>query len=73
MTVPVHYHAGHFPPRELDWAARFVPISAEQLLQAMSTWEYYIHAQAPDRLVQLAILHAEFEALRNTQEGYDVF
>src|SRR5215468_219214 len=20
MSAPVHYHTGHFPPRELDWA-----------------------------------------------------
>src|SRR5712691_4358159 len=50
-------------------AARFVPISAEQLPQAMSAWEHYIHAQAPDRLVQLAILHAEFEALHPFLDG----
>src|SRR6202795_4457029 len=25
MPAPVHYHAGHFPPRELDWSA-FIPL-----------------------------------------------
>ena len=49
--------------------ARFVPISAEKLPQAMARWEQYIHEDAPDRLVQLAILHAEFEALHPFLDG----
>jgi Fic family protein len=43
--------------------ARFVPISAERVPDAMSAWERYLHADAPDKLIQLAILHAEFEAI----------
>ena len=43
--------------------ARFIPVGADELPDAMSAWERYIHGDAPDRLVQLAILHAEFEAL----------
>ncbi len=43
--------------------ARFVPPGAETLLDAMTAWERYMHQDALDRLVQLAILHAEFEAL----------
>jgi len=50
--------------------ARFVPISAEKLPGAMSRWEKYIHDEAvPDRLVQLALLHAEFEALHPFLDG----
>jgi Fic family protein len=49
--------------------ARFVPISAEQLPAAMSAWERYANDEAPDRLVQLAILHAEFEALHPFLDG----
>jgi cell filamentation protein, protein adenylyltransferase len=49
--------------------AHFVPISADKLPQAMGEWEKYIHAKAPDRLVQLAILHAEFEALHPFLDG----
>ena len=49
--------------------ARFVPIDAGDLLDAMSAWERYIHADAPDQLVQLAILHAEFEALHPFLDG----
>lgn len=49
--------------------ARFVPIDADRLPQAMAAWERYIHSEAPDQLVQLAILHAEFEALHPFLDG----
>jgi Fic family protein len=49
--------------------ARYVPISADKLLDAMSAWEKYMHGDVPDRLVQLAILHAEFEALHPFLDG----
>ncbi|MCP1675688.1 Fic family protein [Natronocella acetinitrilica] len=49
--------------------ARFVPISADKLPDAMSTWERYAHGEVPDKLVQLAILHAEFEALHPFLDG----
>ncbi len=49
--------------------ARFVPISPEELQDGMSEWERYIHAEAPDTLVQLAVLHAEFEALHPFNDG----
>ncbi|MGE4403739.1 MAG: Fic family protein [Desulfobulbus sp.] len=51
--------------------ARFVPIGADALPEALSTWERYIHPPAPDRLIQLAILHAEFEALHPFLDGND--
>lgn len=49
--------------------ARFVPIGADKLPDAMSAWERYLHIDAPDRLVQLAIVHAEFEALHPFLDG----
>lgn len=49
--------------------ARYVPISAAQLKEGMSAWEKYIHEDAPDRLVQLALLHAEFEAIHPFLDG----
>ena len=55
--------------------ARFVPIGADQLPQAMTAWEHYINSNPGDngnpgdRLVQLAILHAEFEALHPFLDG----
>ena len=49
--------------------ASFVPINAGKLPDAMSRWEKFIHEDAPDRLVQLALLHAEFEALHPFLDG----
>ena len=49
--------------------ARFVPIDAARLPAAMDRWERYIHEEALDRLVQLAVLHAEFEALHPFLDG----
>ena len=49
--------------------AIFVPIGADRLPDAMSAWERYIHRNAIDRLTQLAILHAEFEALHPFLDG----
>lgn len=49
--------------------ATFIPISPEKLADGMSRWERYIHEDAPDLLVQLAIVHAEFEALHPFLDG----
>lgn len=49
--------------------ARFVPISADKLDAAMGSWESFIHAEFPDRLVRLAIVHAEFESLHPFLDG----
>lgn len=57
------------PPGCTIEEARFVPISADRLVEGMSVWEKYIHSEAPDRLIQLALLHAEFEALHPFLDG----
>ena len=49
--------------------AKFVPVGADCLPDAMSAWEKYAHEETLDRLVQLAILHAEFEALHPFLDG----
>ena len=49
--------------------ARFVPISAGDLDEGMGRWDLYANGDAPDRLIQLAILHAEFEALHPFLDG----
>jgi len=49
--------------------ARFVPCSVDGLAEAMRVWEAFIHADAADELVQLAILHAEFEAIHPFLDG----
>jgi len=57
------------PPGCTIEEAHFVPISVERLEQGMSMWERYIHNDEPDRLVQLAIIHAELEALHPFLDG----
>src|SRR5688572_3927454 len=57
------------PPGSTIATATYIPISAEKLPDAMSTWEKFANTGAPDRLVQLAILHAEFEALHPFLDG----
>ncbi|MGH6816193.1 MAG: Fic family protein, partial [Hyphomicrobiaceae bacterium] len=49
--------------------ARFVPCSADRLAQAMDLWERYLHHRELDGLVQLAIVHAEFEAIHPFPDG----
>ena len=49
--------------------AKYIPISADRLPEAMGAWEKYIHADAPDQLAKLAVLHAEFEALHPFLDG----
>ena len=49
--------------------ARFVPPPANEVPGAMSAWEKYIHAPAVDSLVQLAVLHAEFESIHPFLDG----
>lgn len=57
------------PPGCAIEEARFVPIDAGNLPEAMSRWEKFIHAAALDRLIQLSLLHAEFEALHPFLDG----
>lgn len=49
--------------------ARFLPILPEKLEGGISEWEKYINSDQPDILVQLAILHAEFESLHPFADG----
>lgn len=49
--------------------AFFVPVEANRLSETMGAWERYIHTEAPDRLVQLAVINAEFEALHPFLDG----
>ncbi len=49
--------------------ARFVPVEAHQLIHGLKLWEEYLHRETNDRLVQLAVLHAEFEALHPFLDG----
>jgi Fic family protein len=49
--------------------ASFVPIAPEHLQAGMDDWEKYLNATQADTLVQLAILHVEFEALHPFKDG----
>jgi Fic family protein len=49
--------------------ATYIPISSEKLPGAMSKWERFIHQGYQDKLVQLSILHGEFEALHPYLDG----
>jgi Fic family protein len=57
------------PPGCTIEEARFVPASAEHLPGAMDRWERYLHDDQPDVLVQLAIAHAELEAIHPFLDG----
>lgn len=57
------------PPGCLMEDAKFIPISADKLDEAMGKWEKYIHEETPDLLVQLAVVHAELEALHPFLDG----
>jgi len=49
--------------------AKFIPISPDRLEDGMRQWETYLHSEQPDVLIQLAIVHAEFEALHPFLDG----
>ena len=57
------------PPRASIEKATYISISADKLPSAMDRWEYLIHADYQDKLVKLALLHAEFEALHPFLDG----
>ncbi len=57
------------PPGCTEEEARFVPIGAGNLPDGMAAWEKYLNGKEPDALVQLAIVHAEFEALHPFLDG----
>lgn len=48
--------------------AKFIPVPADKLPDAMDAWERHIHAEV-DPLVQAAVSHAEFEALHPFMDG----
>ncbi len=49
--------------------ADYVPPNAGQIADSLAVWESYAHLDGGDRLVRLAILHAEFEALHPFWDG----
>ena len=53
------------------WVATFIPPSPEKLKDHVSNWEKYIHSDDQDKLVQLAIVHAQFEIIHPFLDGND--
>jgi Fic family protein len=49
--------------------ADFVPPAPEVLPEFLDNWEKYYHMDRPDALVQLAIVHAQFEILHPFLDG----
>ncbi|HEU4716549.1 MAG TPA: Fic/DOC family N-terminal domain-containing protein [Bacteroidia bacterium] len=49
--------------------ARFVPPSPANLMHYLGEWEKYIHHDDKDRLVQLGIVHAQFEIIHPFLDG----
>jgi Fic family protein len=49
--------------------ADFVPPAPDAVPAAMDKWEKYYHAQRPDALAQLAVLHAQFEIIHPFNDG----
>jgi len=49
--------------------ASFIPPSPEILLKALGEWEIYFHADERNVLVQLAVVHAQFEILHPFLDG----
>jgi Fic family protein len=49
--------------------ATFIPPSPDKLMAGLDNWERYYHADEKDALVQLALLHAQFEFLHPFLDG----
>jgi Fic family protein len=49
--------------------AFFVPPEPSRLPEYLDNWEKYYHANRPDQLVQLAIVHAQFEIIHPFSDG----
>lgn len=49
--------------------ARFIPPSPANIMEYMGNWEKYIHTADKDPLVQLAIVHAQFEIIHPFLDG----
>jgi len=50
-------------------SARFVPPEPVAMLESLSNWEKYIHGDEQDRLVQLALIHGQFEIIHPFTDG----
>ncbi len=49
--------------------ATYVPPNPSQLMTYLDAWEKYIHSEEKDPLVQLAVIHAQFESIHPFLDG----
>lgn len=72
-----HKSRGHFrkvqnyigKPGTKPEDALFVPPAPHVVLPALYNWETFYHSETPDPLVQLAIVHAQFEIIHPFEDG----
>ena len=57
------------PPGCTVETAKFLPIMPDKLDEGMTEWETFLRGDHLDSLVQLAMVHAEFEALHPFNDG----
>ncbi len=57
------------PPGTPIEKASFIPPSPERIMEALDNWEKYYHMEGPDHLVQLAVLHGQFEIIHPFIDG----
>jgi len=57
------------PPGSTIKTASFVPPSPEIVPESLSNWEKYCHHEEKDSLVQLAVIHAQFEIIHPFLDG----
>jgi Fic family protein len=57
------------PPGCTIEKATYVPPDPSQLMRYLDTWEKYMHVDEKDKLVQLAIIHAQFEIIHPFLDG----
>jgi Fic family protein len=57
------------PPGTPIEKAHFVPPEPSRVMESLDNWEKYYHMDRPDALVQLAVLHAQFEIIHPFLDG----
>ena len=57
------------PPNSTQETATLLTCPVQDLDDAMTAWERYLHEETPDVLVQLAVVHAWFEAIHPFLDG----
>jgi len=57
------------PPGCTMETATFVPPAVDRMVSALDNWEKYLHYEERDRLVQLAVIKAQFELIHPFLDG----